>query len=428
MTARDAPEPTPCHVCGAAGVRPFLDLGLQPLGNAFLPPEEVGGERQYPLVMGVCSDCHLVQIVAPAPPEATNRVYRQYSYVPTGVTLERHYAQLAEEIVRAVGPRPRARFLDIGSNDGLLLRSILARAPDARVQGVEPSPRIAAIARGHGVPTLDGFFTPEIAREVAAHGGPVDVASATQVLQHVREPVDFLESVHALLAPDGILALEGRAYFPAVREEVAFDTFYHELLYGFTLHSLERLLALAGFSAFDAVPTEAYGGSLRVLAQRTDTGRRPVGPSVAAVRTAEKAAGVTEFASYREFAAQVEGVRSSLRETVASAVSGGRSLAGYGAPSTGTTLLSYCGLGSDVVRYIVDDNPLKQGLVTPGTHIPIRSSEALREHPVDFVLLIAWRLRDEIVARLERARPDRLRGVIVPLPTPELRPTEVPVG
>jgi SAM-dependent methyltransferase len=429
MTTARTPElpSTPCHVCGSAtGVRPFLDLGMQPLGNAFIPATEVASERQYPLVMGVCGDCHLVQIVAPAPSHATNRVYRNYSYVPTGETLEQQYAHTAEEIVRLVEPRDGSRFLDVGSNDGLLLRSIRQRAPHAEVLGVEPSARISAIARKKGVPTLTGFFDAETAREVAARWGQVDVASATQVLQHVRDPVGLLRSLRELLAPDGVLVLEGRAYFPAVLEKVAFDTFYHELLYAFTLHSLERLLALAGFGPFHARRTDAYGGSLRVFSQRIDTGRRPVRESIAEVRAAEVAAGVTRFEAYRAFARSTETVRSQLRAAVARPTAGGRSLAGYGAPSTGTTLLNYCGLDHRVVRYIVDDNPLKQGLVTPGTHVPITPPSELRDHPVDYVLVIAWRLKDEIVARLGPIENGHLRGIIVPLPNPELVGPEPP--
>lgn len=412
---------TPCRVCGgASGVRPFLSLGDLPLGNAFIPPSEIAAEQVFPLTMGVCTDCWLIQIVAPAPAEATNRVYRSYSYVPTGATLARHYAALAEDIVRFARPAANGAFLDIGSNDGLLLRSIRAQRPAARIEGVEPSARIAEIARAQGVPTLDGFFDAKAIERVQAELGPVDVASATQVLQHVRDPRALLALVRRILRPDGVLVLEGRAYFPDVLAKVSFDTFYHELLYCFTLHSLERLLGGAGFSVFRASRSDAYGGSLRVFAQLHETGTRPEDPSVATVRAAEVESGVTRLETYRAFALAVEGVRSRLRATVAEVTTRGASIAGYGAPSTGTTLLSYCQLDHNTVQYIVDDNPLKQGLVTPGTHVPIRDSTALTERPPDYVLLIAWRLREEILARLAPLRGGRIKGVIVPLPTPEL--------
>jgi len=410
-----------CRVCGApAGVEPFLSLGDLPLGNAFIPASEIPSEQEFPLTIGVCARCHLVQIVEPAPVAALEKVYRNYSYVPTGTTLAQHYGALAQDLLKVAEPRPGSLFIDIGSNDGLLLRSIRDRAPEARIAGVEPSTRIAEIARAHGVPTIDGFFDPAAADRLLAQFGRADVASATQVLQHIRDPIAFLQSIRRVLNPGGVLVLEGRAYFPDVAETVSFDTFYHELLYCFTLHSLERLLAMVGFSVFHAERSEVYGGSLRVFAQQVEGGRHPERASVKEIRAAEVAGGITRFESYAAFAGKVEGVRTRLRDIVRQLRANGASIAGYGAPSTGTTLLSYCRLGHDLVDYIVDDNPLKQGLVTPGTHVPITPSSALVAHPPDYVLILAWRLKDEILARLAPLRGDRIKGVIVPLPRPEL--------
>ena len=263
------PAGTGCRVCGdVTGVREFLSLGVLPLGNAFIPTSEIPSEEEFPLAMGVCSSCHLVQIVEPAPVEAIQKVYRNYSYVPTGATLAQHYGALAQEIVRVVELSPGAMFVDIGSNDGLLLRSIRQRVPTAKVGGVEPSSRIAKIARSQGVPTITGFFDRSAAEEILGRFGTADVVTVTQVLQHIRDPVAFLNLIRGVMGPEGVLVLEGRAYFPDVAEKVSFDTFYHELLYCFTLHSLKFLLGRAGFSAFHAERTDVYGGSLRVFAQR----------------------------------------------------------------------------------------------------------------------------------------------------------------
>ena len=424
MVGAGAPpgQRTGCHVCASsASVREFLSLGVLPLGNAFIEPEAIPSEQEFPLAMGVCARCHLVQIVEPAPVAAIEKVYRNYSYVPTGATLAQHYGALAQEIVRVVQPRPGSLFVDIGSNDGLLLRSIRERVGNARIGGVEPSTRISEIARSQGVPTITGFFDSAVVEEVLARFGRADVVSATQVLQHIRDPVSLLGSVRRVMVPGGVLVLEGRAYFPDVAQKISFDTFYHELLYCFTLHSLKNLLAQAGFTVFHAEHTDVYGGSLRVFAQSRDGGSRPVRASVQEILDAEVASGVTGFEAYARFAEQVEFVRLRLLRLVKEITEGGHSIAGYGAPSTGTTLLSYCRLGNDVIDYIVDDNPLKQGLVTPGTHVPITSSSRLSSGPPDYVLILAWRLQEEILSRLAPLR-SRIKGVIVPLPTPELVP------
>jgi SAM-dependent methyltransferase len=417
----DLPRPTACRVCGAIeSVRTFLSLGPLPLGNAFVPASEVQDDQEFPLDVGVCGRCHLVQIVEPAPVPAIEKVYRNYSYVPTGATLERHYAALADDIVATAAPRPGALFVDIGSNDGLLLRSILRKAPESRIAGVEPSPAISEIARGKGVPTINRFFDGPAADELLAKHGPASVVSATQVLQHIRDPVAFLRSVARILRSDGVLVLEGRAYFPDVAEKVAFDTFYHELLYCFTLRSLRSLLGQADFVPFRAERSDVYGGSLRVFAQRGSTGPRPVDPSLGVIEREETGLGLASFDPYASFGQKVASLRGRLRELVGGVRSSGATIAAYGAPSTGTTLLSYCGFGRDVIDYIVDDNPLKQGLVTPGTHVPITDSSVLERTPPEYVLVLAWRLKEEILAKLAPLRGSRIRGVIVPLPTPEL--------
>jgi len=412
--------PRDCRVCGSRGsVRKFLSLGPLPLGNAFVPPEEVADEQTFPLEMGFCSRCYLVQVLDPAPTAALEKVYRHYSYVPTGTTLAHHYRDLAKDILRVVGPPDGALFVDVGSNDGLLLGELKSERPSIRIVGVEPSDKISEIARTRGIPTVHGFFDRSAVSTLRAEHGSAAVVSATQVFQHLRDPLDFLAKAQELLTEDGVLVLEGRAYFPDVAEKVSFDTFYHELLFCFTLHSLRSLLARAGFAVFHAERTSAYGGSLRVYAQRS-SGLRAVEPSVAGLLAVEAGQGMTEFAPYRAFGSRVEEVRDRLTEMVRGLKAAGHRLVGYGAPSTGNTLLNYCHLGRDQFDFIVDDNPLKQGLVAPGSHLPIVDSKALFDRPPDYVLLVAWRLKDEILEKLRPLRSRGLRGVIVPLPSPEV--------
>lgn len=428
LAIADPPAPAPpdgskahsCRVCGAAGsVRTFLSLGALPLGNAFVPPEEVPEEREFPLDMGFCERCCLVQVVEPAPAAALDRVYRHYSYVPTGTTLARHYRDLAKEVIEVTRPASGSLFVDVGSNDGLLLRELLGHAPGIRIVGVEPSDKISEIARGHGVPTVHGFFDDSAARSVRSQFGSAAVVSATQVFQHLRDPADFLRKAEGLLEPEGTLVLEGRAYMPDVIAKVSFDTFYHELLFCFTLHSLRELLGRSGFVIFHAERTDAYGGSLRVYARKA-SGSRPVDSSVADLLRFESEVGVPVFETYRAFGDRVAGVRDELTRTVRDLRSAGNRIVGYGAPSTGNTLLNYCRLGREYLDCIVDDNPLKQGLVTPGTHLPITDSRVLEDRTPEYVLLVAWRLREEILQKLRPLRSRGLQGVIVPLPSPEV--------
>jgi SAM-dependent methyltransferase len=422
----DSPPPAstdPSHACRGCGdpgsIDGFLSLGEMPLGNAFIPPSEIAGEVRYPLEMGVCRSCFLVQVVDPAPVAALEKVYRNYSYVPTGKTLEDHYDAFAADVLRTIDPAPGSLFVDIGSNDGLFLSKLRRHRPDARVVGVEPSTRPADLARARAITTVQGFFDAATAGAVRSQFGPAHVLSATQVFQHLREPHRFLELADSLLEPGGVLVLEGRAYFPDVDEKVSFDTFYHELLFCFTLHSLSRLLERSGFGIFHAEHQEIYGGSLRVFAQRKDGGR-PVDPSVPRLLAREREQGVADVATYVAFGRKVEGVRQQVVRLVRDLRKGGERIVGYGAPSTGNTLLCYCDLDQKVLDYIVDDNPLKQGLVTPGTHLSIENSAEITKRPPAYILVIAWRLQEEIVAKLRPLRDQGLRGILIPLPHPEV--------
>jgi SAM-dependent methyltransferase len=413
-------SPRDCRGCGAsASVVVFLSLGDMPLGNAFIPPSEISGELRYPLEMGVCRACFLVQVVDPAPVAALEKVYRNYSYVPTGTTLEEHYDALAADVVRTIDPAPSSLFVDVGSNDGLFLSKLRRHRPDARVVGVEPSTRPAELARAREITTIQGFFDTATAGDVRSRFGRAHVVSATQVFQHLREPHKFLELADQLLEPGGVLVLEGRAYFPDVNEKVSFDTFYHELLFCYTLHSLSRLLDRSGFTIFRAEHEGIYGGSLRVFAQRKG-GERPLDPSVPDLMRREREQGIADVATYVAFGRKVEGVRQQVIRLVRDLKRAGERIVGYGAPSTGNTLLCYCDLDRSVLDYIVDDNPLKQGLVTPGTHLSIESSAEITKRPPAYILVIAWRLQEEIVAKLRPLRDLGLRGILVPLPHPEV--------
>ena len=277
-----------CKACGKRTLRSFLSFGRLPLGNAFLKKDQVNGEKKFKLELGFCSSCHLVQQVKPPPSGSLARVYRNYRYVPVGSSLRGNLASLSRSIADEFGLDANSFFLDVGSNDGALLSGILERC---RVLGIEPAVDISEMARKAGVDTMTGFFTPELAGEVLSERGQADVVTATQVLQHIPDVMQFMRSIRSILKPSGIFVVEGR-YFADTVSKCSFDTVYHEMLYFFTLTSLVSLFGAVGLQIFRAKLVDVYGGSLLVYAKLKDNMRIPVEDSVAQILASEKVAGL----------------------------------------------------------------------------------------------------------------------------------------
>jgi len=411
-----------CKACGEDKVEQFFSFGKLPMGNAFLRKDQMKAEPTFSLDLGFCDECKLVQQINPAPQEVIQSVYKNYAYVPFGNTLETHYAGLGRAIAEELDLTKDSFVLDIGSNDGILLRSI-KQSKGCKILGVEPAVRISEMARQAGVPTLTGFFTPETASAIADEHGRADVVTVTQVLQHVTDLVQFLKDAIRVLKPGGCLVIEGR-YFGETIKKVSFDTVYHEMLYFFTLESLGNLLRRLGMVVFKAEQIDIYGGSLRVYARKAaPKGGAKVDGSVKDILGMERGSlKLDRMSTYEDFAKQVYLLRDELYKLVGDIKKSGKTIAGYGAPSTGTTLLSFCGLGGGMIDYVVDDSPLKQGLYTPGTHIPIVPSSQLTKQPPDYLLVIAWRLAKEITAKVKPLLPNA--NIIIPLPSPRIIPVE----
>lgn len=401
-----------CHSCGG-DVRAFMSFGNLPLGNAFLKEHQFAIEKRYKLELGFCSDCTLVQQTSPPPLEDLASDYKSYAYIPFGETLRSHYEAMAKEIIDTTKLGPKSFAVDIGSNNGMLLQ-FLKKMTGCRILGVEPAERISQIARDSGVPTLTSFFDNRVASRISHDLGMADLVLCTQVLQHIPDINAFMKSLKGILKPNGIFMVEGR-YFGSTLQTRSFDTIYHEMIYFFTMSSLQSVLTSSDIYPFKAMTNEIYGGSLRVYA----TNSPKKAPANVALLSLEKKQGLARFKTYEGFATEVNRIKKVLATLVKSIKTDGRSIAGYGAPSTSATLLNYCGIGKDQIDYIVDDSELKQGLYTPGTHIRIVPQIALRERPPDYLLLLAWRLKDEI---LEKVNDQRIRGmkVIVPLPVPKV--------
>ena len=391
-----------CRICKTPA-QPFLSLGSLPLGNAFLrSPEEFDQEPRFPLTLGFCPTCTLVQQMNALPEEVLQRDYRQYRYVPVGDSLRNHLAALGREV--AAGLERGSLVVDIGSNNGDLLAAIKYQC---RVLGVDPAEEISEQARQMGVPTLTNFFDQRLAHWIMGKHGHADVVTCTQTLQHVPDLSDFMGGVRTLLKPKGVFVVEGR-YFPATMRQCTYDTVYHEMLCYFSLHSLMALLQRHGFQVLKALETPTYGGSLRVYAGfdgEPDS-------SVAAILEEEEAYGVDQLHSYEAFAVRVENNRLGLRDLVLGLKAKGARIYGYGAPSTSATLLGFCGIGLGEIDAIIDDNPLKQGLFHPGTHIPILSAKALEQNPPTHVLILAQQFADLIMERT------KLLGAKYILPVP----------
>ena len=403
-----------CKACRKIDVRPFLSFGKLPLGNAFLSQNQLKTEKKFDLDLGFCASCNLVQQIRPPPQDSLTRVYENYRYVPVGNSLRTNLATLSRAIVDEFSLDSDSFFVDIGSNDGALLSGVKGRC---RILGIEPAIEISALARKAGVETLTGFFTRDLAARVVSERGNADVVTATQVLQHIPDLRGFMKNVQLLLKPTGIFVVEGRYFADTVRK-FSFDTVYHEMLYFFTLSSLANFFNMIGMEIFRAELLDVYGGSLRVYAKSKVNRRIPIQESVSRILRIERTLGLENFETYEGFAKKVFELRGELNRLIVKLSAEGR-IAGYGAPSTGTTLLNFCKIGKDRVEYIVDDSPLKQDLLTPGTHIPIVDSTALIERPPDYLLVIAWRMKDEILPKVKELQK-RGMSVILPLPKIEI--------
>jgi SAM-dependent methyltransferase len=384
-----------CRCCGGADLALALDLGQQPLANSYT--REPTDLPTYPLAWMVCRACFHGQLSIAVHPDL---MFRHYLYVSgTTQTLRDHFAGLAREALDLVGPGPR-RVLDLACNDGTLLEAF--RAAGASVQGVDPARNLVALAAGKGLDVVEGYW-PEARDRVR---GPFDVITAANVLAHVADPRRFLEAALDSLADGGAVVVE----VPYCRDLVArgaWDTIYHEHLSYFLVGPLLRLAERAGATVSRLRCLPVHGGSLRLALRR---GRSEHCPEALALAAAEHEEGLQDLATYQAFARHVAAVRADLQELVRGLVAAGRRVIGYGAAAKGNTLLNRCQLP---LAYIVDDNPLKHGYLTPGRQIPIRPPEAaLAEGPGLYVLLLAWNFAREILANWRARRPGQRDQVI----------------
>jgi hypothetical protein len=402
-----------CRACGGILHR-FINLEMSPLCDRLLRPDQLhSAETFYPLELKICERCWLAQHHAYVAP---THVFREYAY--TSSVSESCLADARAYVEDAVGRfhlGPHSFVVEVGSNDGYLLRNVMERGIPCC--GIEPATIAATQADRVGVPTIREFFTRELAATLVERWMSADLIVANNVLAELSDLNDFAAGVATLLKPDGIATIEV-SHLMRLIERNEFDTMYHENLWYFSLHSFEYLLAPHGLRVFDVEELSTQGGSLRVFCCATGS-HRAESPAVMRVRLEEIAAGVRDLGAYRAFEAKVIETKRKLLELLLKLKRKGDRIVGYGAPGKGNMLLNYCGIRSDILDFTVDRNPYKHGHYLPGTRIRVEPVERLYESRPDWVLILPWNFEQEIVAQLQ---PLRELGTkfIVPIPEPRI--------
>lgn len=382
-----------CRFCKAPLRTTFADLGMSPLCETYIKPEQLHEmEPFYPLHAYICDQCFLVQLQEFVTPDV---IFSEYAYFSSySTSWIEHARQYSEKVIARFGLGPNSKVIEIASNDGYLLQHFVARG--VPVLGIEPAANVAAVAIEKGVPTSVRFFGRKTADEIAREFGSPDLLLGNNVLAHVPDLNDFVAGMKRLLAPGGVITME----FPHLERLMAenqFDTIYHEHFSYFSFVVVEKIFAHHGLTLFDVEELPTHGGSLRIYARHSEnTASLPVGERVDALRRREIDGKFLTLDRYRGFGEQVMATKRQLLAFLIEAKQRGKKIVGYGAPGKGNTLLNYCGIRTDFLDFTVDANTYKQGTFTPGTRIPILSPERIREARPDYVLILPWNLSDEI--------------------------------
>ena len=405
---------TACRICGGHDLVLLFSLGQTPLANGLVRPEDVNRqEPRFPLDLHMCAACTHVQLLDVVDPAA---LFRDYVYVSgTSASFVEHFRKYADTVAQRLNLADRGFVIDVGSNDGTLLRCFQARG--CRVLGVDPAIDIARRANADGIETIADFFTPALAGDIARDRGRADLIVANNVFAHVDDLLGFAQSVERLLAPGGAFVFEV-SYLVDVHEKTLFDTIYHEHLSYHTVGPLRTLFERAGMVLFDAERVPSHGGSLRGYACRAGEAR-PAGEAVERLAQYEDEHRFYKPETFRDLFARIEARKHELRSVLQPLRSAGKRVVGFGAPAKATTLMHAFEIGPAFVDYIVDESPLKQGLFTPGFHIPIVAPAALQDDPPDYLLILAWNFADSIMAK-QRPFAERGGRFIVPLPNVEV--------
>ena len=411
LTTQPSTASPRCRFCGAGLQQTVVDLGLTPLCETYPAAADFNrGEKYYPLHVYVCEKCWLVQIEEY---ESAENIFSDYAYFSSfSDSWLDHCNKYCGAMQSRFALNQQSFVVEVASNDGYLLQYFVKR--DVPVLGIEPAANVAKVAVEKGVPTLVEFFGAKLAQKLVAEGRSADLALGNNVFAQVPDLNDFVEGLKILLKPEGVLTLE----FPhmlQLMERNEFDTIYHEHFSYFSLLTTVKIMEAHGLRVFDVEELKSHGGSLRVFACRAESKTHKLESNVAKVLADESRAGLDRVDGYKKFAAQVKETKFALVEFLLRAAREGKKVAGYGAPGKSATLLHYCGITRDLIEFTVDRSPYKQGRFLPGNHIPIYHPDRIREARPDYVVILPWNLKDEIMKQLQFIREWGGRFV-VPIP------------
>ena len=389
-----------CRFCNAKLSHIFVSLGTSPLSNSFLSKDQLQNKEPfYPLDVYVCDKCFLVQLPEFESPE---NIFGDYAYFSSySDTWLKHTKEYADKMVKMFKLNKKSYVVEIASNDGCLLQNFLSMG--IQILGIEPARNVAEVARKKGVPTETVFFGTATAERLASKGKKADLLLGNNVLAHVPDINDFVKGLRIFLKPAGVITMEFPHLMRLVNEN-QFDTIYHEHFSYLSFITVEKIFEKQGLIIFDVEELPTHGGSLRIYAKHKEDATKSISGRIAALKQKELNAGYANIGFYDEFKSKINTIKKDILKFLEDIKKTGKTIAGYGAPAKGNTLLNYCGIGKDLILYTVDKNPYKQGRFLPGSHIPIEPPDKIKETKPDYVLILPWNIKEEIMEQISFIR------------------------
>ena len=390
-----------CRFCNANVKNIFADLGNTPFANSFLSSEHIEGKEQsYPLCAYVCSKCFLVQVEEFESPDS---IFTNYAYFASySKTWLFHVKQFVENMSKKFSLNEKHQVIEIASNDGYLLQFF--KELGIKILGIEPAANVAQVAKKNGIPTITKFFGSKTAEEIVQGGKHADFLIVFNVLPHVPNLNDFVKGLKILLKEDGVIAIQFSAYLLKLIEKTEVDTIYHEHFSYFSLITLQKVFAYHGLIIFDVEEMPIHGGSLRLYLKHSDNNLIRITDTVQQKIDEEKQFGLNKISTYENFQQQITSIKENVIRFFSDAKIKNKKIVGYGAAAKGNTFLNYCNIGNQSIEFVADISPHKQGLYLPGTHIPIYHPDKIMQTKPDYVIILAWNLKEEIIEQMKYIR------------------------